>query len=86
MNIDLHKQKVEILSRLIKETSLTLEEALVLLKEEEQVVVNQPVISPYPLSGTYCLVSGDSISCTNVDSSTWNSTVSQALVDETPTL
>jgi hypothetical protein len=33
----LHAQKVTILSRLIKESSLTLEEALILLKEEEQV-------------------------------------------------
>jgi hypothetical protein len=32
----LHVQKVAILSRLIKETSLTLEEALLLLKEEEK--------------------------------------------------
>jgi hypothetical protein len=32
----LHIQKVTILSRLIKETSLTLEEALLLLKEEEK--------------------------------------------------
>ena len=34
-NTSLHTQKVAILSRLIKETSLTLEEALLLLKEEE---------------------------------------------------
>jgi hypothetical protein len=34
-NKDLHAQKVTILSRLIKESSLTLEEALTLLKEEE---------------------------------------------------
>jgi hypothetical protein len=32
---ELHVQKVAILSRLIKESSLTLEEALTLLKEEE---------------------------------------------------
>ncbi len=32
----LHVQKVTILSRLIKETSLTLEEALLLLKEEDK--------------------------------------------------
>lgn len=38
-NTPLHAQKVTILSRLIKESSLTLEEALVLLKEEE---VEQP--------------------------------------------
>lgn len=34
-NNPLYAQKVTILSRLIKESSLTLEEALVLLKEEE---------------------------------------------------
>jgi hypothetical protein len=37
----LHVQKVAILSRLVKETSLTLEEALLLLKEEEK--EEQPV-------------------------------------------
>jgi hypothetical protein len=34
-NQDLHAQKVTILSRLIKESSLTFEEALLILKEEE---------------------------------------------------
>jgi hypothetical protein len=34
-NKDLHAQKVTILSRLIKESSLTFEEALLILKEEE---------------------------------------------------
>lgn len=34
-NTDLHTQKVTILSRLIKESSLTFEEALLILKEEE---------------------------------------------------
>lgn len=38
-NTSLHTQKVAILSRLIKETSLTLEEALLLLKEEEPTTV-----------------------------------------------
>jgi hypothetical protein len=33
--VPLHAQKVAILSRLIKESSLTLEEALLILKEEE---------------------------------------------------
>lgn len=45
-NPTLHTQKVAILSRLIKESSLTLEEALLLLKEEEEVVqesVQNPV-------------------------------------------
>ena len=47
MEKDLHAQKVEILSRLIKESSLTLDEALLLLKEEEQpVYVGSPIYSP----------------------------------------
>lgn len=50
METPLHSQKLAILSRLIKESSLTLEEALLLLKEEEtEVVDNQPhTISNYP--------------------------------------
>ena len=45
-NSALHAQKLAILSRLIKETSLTLEEALILLKEETE---NNQVIQPqYP--------------------------------------
>lgn len=45
-NPTLHAQKVAILSRLVKESSLTLEEALLLLQEEEEVVqdsVQHPV-------------------------------------------
>jgi hypothetical protein len=44
-NTPLHAQKVTILSRLIKESSLTLEEALLLLKEEE-VEQEAPVFTP----------------------------------------
>ena len=44
-NAPLYAQKVTILSRLIKESSLTLEEALLLLKEEEE-EVTQPTINP----------------------------------------
>ena len=49
METPLHSQKLAILSRLIKESSLTLEEALLLLKDEEtEVVDNQPFkIQPY---------------------------------------
>lgn len=49
METPLHSQKLAVLSRLIKESSLTLEEALLLLKEEEtEVVDNQPFkIAPY---------------------------------------
>lgn len=39
-NTPLHAQKVAILSRLMKETSLTLEEALLLLKEEEPATIS----------------------------------------------
>lgn len=46
MENNLHQEKVAILSRLIKETSLTLEEALLLLKEEEQ--PQQVVMPSYP--------------------------------------
>jgi hypothetical protein len=46
MEQDLHSQKITILSRLIKESSLTLEECLLLLKEEE--VENQTVITTRP--------------------------------------
>jgi hypothetical protein len=44
-NTPLHAQKVTILSRLIKESSLTLEEALLLLKGEE-VEQEPPVFTP----------------------------------------
>ena len=49
-NTPLHAQKVTILSRLIKESSLTLEEALLLLKEEEQelqINTTPPSTSPW---------------------------------------
>jgi len=62
METSLHQQKVTILSRLIKESSLTLEEALLLLEEEKEEVTpptfipgtttpwtvpTQPYIKPY---------------------------------------
>lgn len=48
-NTELHGQKLAILSRLIKESSLSLEEALVLLQDEpeEEVVEPTPVTSPW---------------------------------------
>jgi len=61
----LHAQKVAILSRLIKESSLTLEEALLILKEEEveSTVSSTPgwsttpgtvtIKNPYVGSGTF---------------------------------
>lgn len=44
-NNTLHQEKVAILSRLIKETSLTLEEALLLLKQEEPAAIT---VNPNP--------------------------------------
>ena len=49
---ELHAQKVTILSRLIKESSLTLEEALLLLKEEEIEEVKQEYV-PQTSTGTW---------------------------------
>jgi hypothetical protein len=43
---ELHAEKVTILSRLIKESSLTLEEALLLLREGEEKEQNIKVPSP----------------------------------------
>jgi hypothetical protein len=85
----LHTQKVAILSRLIKETSLTLEEALLLLKEEE--VEETPVtvapswtpgtaspwIQPYTGSGTFPLV-GTVTTSGSLTLSNGNSTTSTA--------
>lgn len=51
-NTPLHAQKVTILSRLIKESSLTLEEALLILKEEEEEIVSQPTFTPSTGTGT----------------------------------
>lgn len=61
--LDLHAQKVTILSRLIKESSLTLEEALLLLKEEEkeesQAVEPDPVpYMPQTSTGTWTTTPG----------------------------
>jgi len=39
---ELHAEKVTILSRLIKESSLTLEEALLLLREGEETPIEKP--------------------------------------------
>ena len=44
-NNELHTEKVKILSRLVKENYITLEEALLLLKEEEKEVVHIPSTS-----------------------------------------
>lgn len=51
-NQELHTQKVTILSRLVKESSLTLEEALLLLKEEEIEEPKQEYV-PQTSTGTW---------------------------------
>jgi hypothetical protein len=78
--VPLHAQKVAILSRLIKESSLTLEEALLILKEEEveSTVVSTPgwstgtttpwtvpITNPYVGSGT---INGNPITFTTTTS------------------
>ena len=84
MNTDLHKQKVEILHRLIKEGSLTVDESLILLKEDvDNQEVKQAIQRP---GGGWVIPFGGSISSTHSDGSTWNSSVSYAKVDETPTI
>lgn len=50
MSVEKHTKKIEILSRLIKESSLTLEEALILLETDEQ-----PVLDPNRLFGPHPL-------------------------------
>jgi hypothetical protein len=58
-NTELHTEKVKILSRLVKDNALTLEEALLLLKEEEQSSVSigsgsgYRTITNYPPIGTW---------------------------------
>jgi hypothetical protein len=59
-NTELHTEKVKILSRLVKDNALTLEEALLLLKEEEQSSVTVgsgsgygTITTNYPPFGTW---------------------------------
>ena len=81
-NPTLHAQKLVILSRLVKESSLTLEEALLLLKEEpvqESVQTSwtpgttSPYSQPYfggsvPLTGTITVPNNfGSFTCTTTD-------------------
>jgi hypothetical protein len=97
-NTSLHTQKVAILSRLIKETSLTLEEALLLLQEDEQPApvftpsytpgTSTPWSNPYygsgtiPLSGT--VTTNASTGVYNF-SNTDNTTTTVTLTPSTPT-
>lgn len=73
MNTELHAKKVEILSRLIKESSLTLEEALVLLEEnvDNQLDRSSDLTTRWTSSSTTGF--------------TWNP-IYNNLVEETPTL
>jgi len=70
--VPLHAQKVAILSRLIKESSLTLEEALLILKDEEveSTVSSTPgwstITNPYVGSGT---INGNPITFTTTTTS-----------------
>jgi hypothetical protein len=54
---ELHSEKVTILSRLIKESSLTLEEALLLLREGEETPIEKPSL---PFTG-YVYTTGTNI-------------------------
>lgn len=100
-NTSLHTEKVAILSRLIKETSLTLEEALILLKEEdvaEQTIVSAPGYFPgtttpwttHTIHGSYTLPLTGSIT-TNANTNTYNfsngasTTATVTLTPSTPT-
>jgi hypothetical protein len=49
-NTSLHTQKVTILSRLVKDNQISLEEALLLLKEEETPVIVAPAWNPGTVS------------------------------------
>jgi len=58
--VDLHKQKIQILGRLIKESSLTLEEALLLLQpvEEEEEETKVETTTPQPVQWLPSIGSG----------------------------
>lgn len=68
-NQELHAQKVTILSRLIKESSLTLEEALLLLKDEqEEAIINQA--PPMTSTGSWSTYSPSYITGTTIGTTT----------------
>jgi hypothetical protein len=74
--VPLHAQKVAILSRLIKESSLTLEEALLILKEEEVelTVSSTPgwstgTTTPWTISPHYGTINGNPITYTSSSTS-----------------
>lgn len=95
MENNLHTQKVAILSRLIKESSLTLEEALLLLKEEDVQESVQPswipsTTTPYtpyvggsgfPLTGTITVPNHFGITTNTTGVSTTLTTTSNVNAD-----
>ena len=50
MNSEIHKKKIALLSKLLEEKAVTLEDCLLLLDEEEG-IVKQPVLDPGRLFG-----------------------------------
>lgn len=89
----LHTQKVAILSRLVKESSLTLEEALLLLQEEEVEEVSVApswipgTVSPYiqPYTGTYPLVGSGTITVSTSNPASTTTTTAFLNTPSTPT-
>lgn len=88
---ELHAQKVTILSRLIKESSLTLEEALLLLKEEEIEEVKQEYVpqtstgtwttTPYTVTYPTFLSGFSGTSTLSTSSSTFTNTIADGSAD-----
>lgn len=62
-NTELHTEKVKILSRLIKESSLTLEEALLLLREE---IHEEEKVEESSLPTTGYIYSGSSLGMSTI--------------------
>jgi hypothetical protein len=97
-NSSLHTQKVTILSRLVKDNQITLEEALLLLKAEEETPVTvapswipgtaSPYIQPYTGSGTGIVFSSSTAGTTagfNISSGNNTTTVSNSNATYTTT-
>ena len=91
----LHTQKVTILSRLVKESSLTLEEALLLLKEEEVAETTvapswvpatvSPYIQPYAGSGILPLTGSSGTFTVNTSNGACTTTTAFLNTPSTPT-
>ena len=91
-NSPLHAQKVAILSRLVKETSLTLEEALLLLKEEEPAATpvkdgpwgigtSSPWIQPYGNGLPFTTTTGGTYTFHQDGNTVLNNTIATASAD-----